>query len=48
MKNNLGKRSWNGSLKWFFCHKYETIKHILFECQFARATWNMVQVATNL
>ena len=47
-KDNLAKHNWNGSVKCCFCHKDETIKHLFFECQFARTTWNMVQVATNL
>ena len=48
MKDNLAKRNWNDSVKCCFCHKDETIKHLFFECQFARTTWNIVQVATNL
>jgi hypothetical protein len=46
-KDNLAKWNWNGSVKCCFCHKDETIRHLFFEWQFARTTWNMVQVATN-
>jgi hypothetical protein len=47
-KDNLAKWNWKVSVKYCFCHKDETIRHIFFECQFAWTTWNMVQVATNL
>ena len=29
-KDNLAKRNWYGSKKCVFCHKDETIKHLLF------------------
>jgi hypothetical protein len=48
MKDNLAKRNWNGSVKCCFCHKDEIIKHLFFECQLVRTTWNIVQVTTNV
>jgi hypothetical protein len=47
MKDNLAKQNWNDSMKCCFCHKDETIRHLFFECQLARTTWNIVQVTTN-
>jgi hypothetical protein len=47
-KDNLAKRNWHGNVKYCFCHKDETIKHLFFECHFARTMWNLVQVATKL
>ncbi|WVZ57739.1 hypothetical protein U9M48_008086 [Paspalum notatum var. saurae] len=35
--NNLLPRLANGSKQCCFCHKDETIKHLFFECRFARA-----------
>jgi hypothetical protein len=35
-------------MKYCFCHKDKTIKHLFFECQLARTTWNIVQVTINL
>jgi hypothetical protein len=47
-KDNLAKRSWNGSVKCCFCRKDEIIKHLFFECQLGQTTWNIVQITTNL
>jgi hypothetical protein len=33
-------------LECWFCHNNETIKHLFFECQVARAIWHIVQIAT--
>jgi hypothetical protein len=46
--DNLAKINWHDSVKYCFCHKYEIIKHLFFECQFAWTIWNLIQVATNL
>jgi hypothetical protein len=47
-KDKLAKRNWHDSVKCYFCHKDETIKHIFFECQFVWTIWNLIQVATNI
>ena len=47
-KNNLAKYNWQGSTKCVFCHHDENIKHLFFECQFARSIWFAIQVASNL
>jgi hypothetical protein len=47
-EDNLAKRNWNGSVKYSFCHKNETIKHLFFECQVERVIWHIVQIVTNL
>ena len=47
-KDNLARRNWQGSTKCMFCHHDETIKHLFFECQFARSIWSAIQVASNL
>jgi hypothetical protein len=47
-KDNLAKRNWQGSVQCCFCHKDETIQHLLFDCPLARTVWSIIQVATNL
>ena len=47
-KENLVKRNWHGSKKCMFCSHDETIKHLFFECSFARSIWSAVQIASNL
>ena len=47
-KDNLVKRNWHGSTKCVFCHQDETIKHLFFQCKFARSIWSVIQVASNL
>lgn len=44
-KDNLAKRNWKGSLKCCFCHKNETIRHLLFDCHFARRVWDFIFLA---
>ena len=36
-KDNLAKRNYHGSKKCVFCHHDETIKHLFFQCGFARS-----------
>ena len=31
-----------------FCHHNETIKHLFFQCNFARSIWSVIQVGSNL
>ena len=47
-KDNLVKRNWHGSKQYCFCHKDETIKHLFFECRFARVVWSVFQAASGL
>ena len=35
-------------MKCVFCHHNETIKHLFFQCNFARSIWSVIQVASNL
>ena len=47
-KDNLAKRNWQGSKKCVFCHHDESIKHLFFQCSFARSIWSTIQIASNL
>ena len=47
-KDNLVKRNWHESTKCVFCSHQETIKHLFFECTFARSIWSSIQIASNL
>jgi hypothetical protein len=47
-KDNVVKRNWHGSTRCVFCHQDETIKHLFFQCRFARSIWSIIQVASSL
>jgi hypothetical protein len=47
-KDNLSKRNWLGSKTCVFCPQDETIKHLFFQCNFARSIWSVIQVASGL
>jgi hypothetical protein len=47
-KDNLVKRNWHGSMQCVFCHQDETIKHLFFQCRFARSIWSLIQVGLSL
>jgi hypothetical protein len=47
-KDNLATWNWHGSKKCVFCHHDETIKHLFFQCCFARSIWSVIQVALTL
>ena len=47
-KDNLLRCNWHGSSKCCFCNHDETIKHLFFECKFARSIWSTIQVASTL
>jgi len=47
-KDNLAKCNWHGSKKCYFCHKNEILKHLFFECHFARAVWGCINIALGL
>jgi hypothetical protein len=46
--DNLVKHNCYGSKQCCFCDKDETIKHLFFECRFARAVWSVIQAASGL
>jgi hypothetical protein len=47
-KDNLIKRNWHGSKTCVFCTHDETIKHLFFQCNFARVIWSVIQAASGL
>jgi len=47
-KDNLAKMNWTDSQKFGFCDSQETIKHLFFDCQYAKTIWNIVHIATGL
>jgi hypothetical protein len=47
-KDNLAKRNWHGNKSCVFCHQDENIKHLFFQCRFARSIWSIIQVASDL
>jgi hypothetical protein len=47
-KDNLTKRNWHGSKTCVFCTHDETIKHLFFQCNFARSIWSVIQAASGL
>jgi hypothetical protein len=47
-KDNLAKRNWHGSKKYVFYYLDVTIKHLFFQCCFARSIWLVMQVALTL
>jgi hypothetical protein len=47
-KDNLTRRNWHESKKYVFCHQAKTIKHLFFQCRFARSIWSVIQVASTL
>ena len=47
-KDNLIKRNWTGPTRCSFCDRDETIKHLFFDCPFARVLWRTVHIAFNI
>ena len=47
-KDKLVKRNWHVSKKCVFYHKDEIIKHLFFDCQFARSIWSIIQIGSTL
>jgi hypothetical protein len=47
-KDNLAKWNRHGNKKYVFCHHDKTIKHLFFQCHFARSIWSVIQVASAL
>jgi hypothetical protein len=48
IKDNLARRNWNGGKQCCFCHKTKTIKHLFFECWYAKFIWGLSQIAFNI
>ena len=47
-KDNLAKRNWHRSRKCVFCSQDESIKHLFFQCEFARSIWSAIQIGSTL
>jgi hypothetical protein len=47
-KDNLVRKNCKGSQKYCFCNANETIKHLLFDCHYAKQIWMIVYLATGL
>jgi hypothetical protein len=47
-KDNLAKQNWHENKSCVFCHHDGTIKHLFFQCRFARSIWSIIQVASDL
>ncbi len=47
-KDNLARKNWNGSLKYCFCMKNETIQHIFMDCHYAMFIWRAVHFSFGL
>jgi hypothetical protein len=45
-EDNLVKNNWHGNTRCVFCNQDETIKHLFFQCRFARSIWSIIQVAS--
>jgi hypothetical protein len=42
--DNLAKLNWNGNKKCSFCCKDETIKHLFFNCYYAKFLWGLISI----
>jgi hypothetical protein len=38
-KDNMKKRNWKGDTCCYFCGRFETTDHLLFECPIAKVVW---------
>jgi hypothetical protein len=47
-KDNLAKGNWHGNKSCVYCHHDEIIKHLFFQCRFARSIWSIIQVVSTL
>ena len=47
-KDNLTRHNRQKSKKCCFCTHDETIKHLYFQRKFARSTWSVIQIVSNL
>ena len=48
LTKDLAKHNWHGSRKCVFCQHDETIKHLFFQCEFARSIWSAIQIGSTL
>jgi hypothetical protein len=46
-KDNLARKNWSGNKLCVFLHSLESIRHLFFDCQFARFLWRVIQVTFN-
>jgi hypothetical protein len=47
-KDNPARRNRNGSKLCFFCNVEESIKHLFFECAYARFRWRVVHIVLGI
>ena len=47
-KDNLAKKNWKMSKKFYGCNSNETIKHLFMDCPNARMVWRVIFFATGL
>jgi hypothetical protein len=47
-KDILIRRKWKGGKQCVFCAQPETIKHLFFDCHYAKFIWIAVQIAFNI
>ena len=47
-KDTLAKRNSHGSKKRVFCTHDESIKHLFFQCEFAKSIWSAIQIGSTL
>ena len=47
-KDNLAKRNWQGSTTCSFCSENETIRHLFFDCRFARVVWGLIYLTFSI
>jgi hypothetical protein len=47
-KDNLIRRNWKGGKQCSFCLKEESIKHLLYECHYARFLWGLSHITFNV
>jgi hypothetical protein len=47
-KDNLMRRNWKGNKLCVFCSNSETIRHLFFECHYARFIWRALLAAFGL
>jgi hypothetical protein len=47
-KDNFANQNWQVSKKYVFRLQDEKIKHLFFQCSFARSIWSVIQLASTL
>jgi hypothetical protein len=46
--DNLAKKNWNGGKQCCFCHANETVKHLFFDCYYAKFMWGLSYLPFNI